>query len=92
ALIAPPGVMVFAVGRIWQRFHHRPWLRDVQAGLSAVTVGLVAAAALLLAETSAEGWRAILLVVAAAIVLTLTRIHPLLVLGVGAVLGMAGWV
>jgi len=41
----------------WRRFKDRPWRRIVQAGLVPLTVGLVAASGILIAEASAPSWR-----------------------------------
>jgi len=92
AFIMPPGLLVFTVGRVWQRLRGRPWLRDVQAGLTAVTVGLVGAAALLLAQSAAIDLTAWLVVIVAAIVLLRTRLHPLWILAAGALIGAAGFI
>ena len=90
AFILPPATLVFGIGRLWQRLRGRHWLAPAQAGLSAVTVGLVAAAALLLCESSADSIWAAVVVAAACFLLMRTRVHPLWVLAGGAAIGAAG--
>ncbi len=90
SFVLPPGLLVFCVGRLWQRLRGKPWLHDVQAGLTAVTVGLVAAAALLLARSAADNWQDWLAVVAATVILLRTRYNPLWVMIGGAALGAVG--
>jgi len=75
---------------VWQRLRGRSWLQPVQAGLSAVTVGLVAAAALLLCEQAGDSIPALAVVAVSALLLMRTRLHPLWVLAGGAALGAAG--
>lgn len=90
ALTTPSGLLTFFTTRAWYRFRDRPWRLVVQRGLVPVTVGLVTAAALLLAETTSATWAHAFLTVATATVLLTTRINPLLLLAVGAALGAAG--
>lgn len=90
AFVVPPGALVFFVGRLWQRLRGRGWLLAVQAGLNAVTVGLVAASALLLCESSAETPVAAIVVMAATAIVMWGRLHPLWVLAGGSAIGAAG--
>jgi chromate transporter len=90
ALIGPPVLLAFAIAKLWHRFRDRPWRRVVQAGLTPVTAGLVMSAAILLCMTTATSLPAIALSLATAAVLMTRRVHPLWMLGLGAVLGMAG--
>ena len=92
AFILPPCTLVFFVGRLWQRLRGRPWLATVQAGLTAVTVGLVAAAGFLLVRSAGDTWSALAGIGVATLVLMRTSIHPLWVLAAGAVLGAAGFI
>ena len=90
AIIGPSSVLTWAVAGAWHRFRDRPWRKRVQAGLVPVTVGLVAAGAALLVQSTTQGpaTAAICLAVAAAVLGT--KLHPLWLLAGGAVLGMAG--
>ena len=58
--------------------------------MTPVTVGLVAAVATVLARSTAPDWRTAALTAAVAIAVLTTRIHPLLLLAAGALLGAAG--
>lgn len=91
AMIGPSSLLTWASASAWHRFRARPWRRRIQAGITPVTVGLVAAAAALLAATTDPDWRAVMLTLAvAAAVLGAPRVHPLALLAAGAVLGAAG--
>ncbi|MCK8785099.1 chromate transporter [Roseomonas sp. NAR14] len=89
-IFLPGAVLTGIATGLWERFRAAPWRRALQRGLVPVTVGLVAASALLIAASvdSAPGLAAVTLAVAA--VATLTRLHPLWLLGTGALLGLAG--
>lgn len=90
SLVLPPIMLSYAMGSLWRRYRGWLWLVPIQAGLNAVTVGLIAAAALLLSEASAISTPAGVIVVVSSIVLIRTKAHPLWVLGAGAVLGASG--
>ncbi len=89
-MIGPSSVLTWAVSGAWHRFRDRPWRAMLQAGLGPVTVGLVAAGAALLAASTSQGWPTAAITLAVTAALLLTRLHPLWLLGVGAVLGMLG--
>jgi chromate transporter len=90
AFILPPCTMVFFVGRLWLRLRDRPWLATVQTGLTAVTVGLVAAAGYLLVRSAGDDATAFGGIAAATLIFMRTRLHPLWVFALGAALGAAG--
>ncbi|HEJ9093743.1 chromate transporter [Serratia odorifera] len=88
AKFGPSSIVTLLVMGVWKRFKDRPWRRNVQAGLVPVTVGLVAASGVLIAESSATDWHLALLIVIATAAGINKRIHPLWVLAGGAVLGL----
>ncbi len=87
ALIGPSSVLTYVTARLWHRFRERPWRNLVQAGLVPVTVGLVAASAALLFAATTHDLLTAIITGTASIVLVTTRLHPLWVLGAGALLG-----
>ena len=60
----------------------------VQAGITPVTVGLVAATAALLAQTADRSWLLAAVTLAVAAASLATKLHPLWLLGAGAAAGM----
>ena len=83
-------LLSYTVSRAWHRFHHAPWRAVVQRGLTPVTVGLVMAAATLLTEATSGDWAKGAVTAATAVVLLSTRVHPLILLGLGGALGAMG--
>lgn len=90
ALVGPCALLTWLVAGAWHRFRDRPWRLLVQAGLAPVTAGLVVAAAIVLSRSTAVSPGHAALTAAAAVLLTATRLHPLWLLGSGAVLGALG--
>jgi len=90
AMIGPSWVLTYAVFRAWDRFKNRPWCMAIQNGLAPVTVGLVASSAFLLARAADTDTVTVLLTAGTAAAAYWTRINPLWVFAVAALLGVAG--
>jgi len=92
AVCVPSSVLTFGIAHIWDRFREAPLRVAIQHGLAPVTVGLVLASGYILARTVDQTWAALALTAATVAVTLTTRLHPLLLLGAGAALGVAGFV
>lgn len=92
ATIGPTSLLAYAVFRSWDRVAGAPWRRPVQNGLSAVTVGLVAATGLLLARATDESWAAVAVTTVTATVCYATKLNPLWLFAGAGALGAAGFV
>jgi chromate transporter len=89
AIVGPPSVLAFAVGRGLDRLKDAAWLSAVKGALGPVVVGLMMASGLVTAQ--AANHTAILwgLTAAAAVFMYLLRRNPLWVIAGGAILGIA---
>jgi chromate transporter len=92
AMCGPSCLLTFFAGRMWERFKHARWRIILQAGLVPVSVGLIAASALVLARTADISWVAVGITLATAAAGYFTRVHPLWMFGLAAALGYAGLV
>lgn len=92
SLILLPSIVVYVLARNWPRLRAASWLAPVQTGLNSITIGLIAAAGILLMRAAASSWVAVLLTLASVALLLRTKIHPLLLLAIGAVIGALGLV
>ena len=90
SLVAPACLLTFFVSGAWQRFRTARWRVVVQAGLTPVTVGLLLAAAVVLARGAVHGVGAAAIFVATTTAVLSDRVHPLWLLAAGAALGVAG--
>jgi chromate transporter len=89
AKFGPSSIVTILAMHAWNRFKDRPWRRVAQKGLVPVTAGLVAASALLIAQSSDTSWLAWVITCVCALLAFKTRIHPLWLLGGGALVGLA---
>jgi chromate transporter len=90
AKFGPSSIVTALVLGLWQRFKDRPWRRVVQSGLVPMTVGLVAASAALITVATDHSWGLLLITAVTAAASLATRLHPLWLLGGGALAGLAG--
>lgn len=89
-MIVPSSLLTIAVVGVWDRFRNAPWRRAVQAGLVPVTVGLFLSAATMIALAADHTLALGLLTFTVAGLSLGTAIHPLWLLGAGAMLGVIG--
>ncbi len=90
AMFGPSSVVTGIALHAWNRFRHAPWRRAVQAGLVPVTAGLVAAGAALIASIAAATPALAAVTAVAAALSVATKLHPLWLLGAGALFGLLG--
>lgn len=90
ALVLPPAILAYWFAIWWRRMKGAAWLAPVQAGLNAVTVGLIASAGILLVRASAVSVMAGVIAGVTVLTLSTTKLHPLWLLAAGAVLGAMG--
>lgn len=88
AFFLPTALLTFGAGRLWIRLESWPWRASIQQGLAPVSIGLILAGSINLAEGALTGWFAGAIAVAVFALLLRTRINPaFLVLG-GALVGL----
>ncbi len=89
AIVGPPSVIAFAVGRGIDRLKDAAWLSAVKGALAPVVVGLMMASGLITAQAANYAAFLWLLTAIAAIFMYVLRRNPLWVIGGGAALGIA---
>jgi chromate transporter len=89
AMVGPTCVFAFWISRIWDRFKNAPWRAAVQSGLVPVSLGLLAASALLIARGAGGTWVSLAIMAATAVMAYFSRISPLWAFAVAGLIGMA---
>lgn len=92
AMCGPTAVLALYLGRTWDRFKHAPWRVAVQAGLVPISVGLVGASAIVLTRAADHNWIAAVITAATAAFAYWTKWNPLWLIGIAALVGLAGLV
>jgi chromate transporter len=92
AMCGPTCVLAFYVGQVWERFKHAPWRVAIQAGLVPISIGLIAASALVVTSGITHNLAAVAIILAAAVMSYTTRLNPLWIFVAAALIGLAGLV
>ena len=84
----PACLLMFFVGRIWDRFADSPWKLAIQNGLAPVTIGLMLAGTLVLAHAVILGPATAVIAVVVTLILLRIHVNPALLIFGG---GIVGW-
>ena len=85
ALYLPSSALCYASARVWNKHRGKPWHRAVESGLTPVAAGLIFSGILALLQMGRTGplsW--ITVAVVAGLLMARPRLHPLLLIGCGA--------
>jgi chromate transporter len=89
-MCGPACAVAFQIVRAFHRFKESRWAIAVQAGLIPVSVGLVAATALIVARSADQGWGTLLITAATFALTRWTSVSPLWALGAASLIGWSG--
>lgn len=89
-LIAPTCVLTYVMSRLFDHFKEAAWRNTVQTALVSVTIGLIAAGALIIARAADHDWKTLVVTMASFAITYWTRVSLLVPLGIAAVLGIVG--
>jgi chromate transporter len=90
AMCVPTAVLAYYVSRLLARSNQSRWPAIIQSALVPLSIGLMAASGLILAQTTDRGVVAVLVTAAAAAMAFATRLNPFWMLLAGGILGFAG--
>ncbi len=91
-ICGPSCVIAVVIARVMHRAPDARWVTLVRRGLAPLTIGLMFATGWVLTRGADHSAGTIMLTVATVLACTLTRVHPLLLVGLGALVGGLGWV
>ena len=92
AMCGPTCFLAYGVSRVFERFRTARWRIAIQAGLVPVTVGLIAASALIIARAADHDLAGFAITAATFALVYWTRISPLVAFAAAALLGLGGFV
>ena len=90
AMCGPACAFALFVSRIWDRFKRARWWVVIQAGLIPVSIGVMAASALVVARAASTTWVAIAVTAVAAAASYKLTLNPLWIFAAAALLGLIG--
>lgn len=89
-MIGPSSALTVVVAGLWERFRAAHWRLVLQRAITPIAGGLILAAASVLLRAADHGGRAWIVSLAVILLSLRGRLHPLLLLAAGAVLGALG--
>jgi chromate transporter len=90
AMCVPTAALAYFVSRWLARSGQSRWPAIIQTSLVPLSIGLMAASALIVARAADQTWAAAFATIAAAVLAASTRLNPLWILVIGGCLGFAG--
>jgi chromate transporter len=90
AMVAPTCLLTYVVSRLFDRFRQATWRNVLQTALVSMSIGLIAASALIIARAADHDWKTLAITAASFALTYWTRISLLVPLAAAAVLGLAG--
>ena len=90
-MCGPACGVAFFIAQAFDRFKEKRWRKAIQAGIVPVSVGLIAATALIISRGSDHNFPTFAITVATFALTYWTRLSPLYALGAATVIGVAGW-
>lgn len=91
AMILPSSVLTFYADRmLWRAAGAEVWRDLLDNGLAPITVGLIAASGVLVASANMSHVLSLVLTAACALISWRTKFHPLWLIAIGAIAGIAG--
>lgn len=91
AMCLPMSVLIYLLIDRWESFAGKRWQKAISLGVAPLAVGLVFSGATLIAQSAGLGPGGWLLLLATAVLSLKTRLHPLWLIGAGALCGLLGW-
>jgi chromate transporter len=90
-MCGPTCLLAYGISRVFDRFRTARWRIAIQAGLVPVTIGLIAASALIIARAADHDWPAYAITAATFALVYWTRVSPLIAFAGAALLGFLGF-
>jgi len=90
AMCGPTAILAYCVSHFLARSSQSRWPAIIQAALVPLSIGLMGASGLVLAQAADRTWIAVLMTAVAAAVAFATRLNPFWMLLAGGLLGFAG--
>ena len=91
AMVVPSSVLTFYADRMfWRAAGAEVWREIIDNGLAPITVGLIAASGVLVASANMSHVLSLVLTAACALISWRTKFHPLWMIAIGAIAGIAG--
>jgi chromate transporter len=90
SMCGPTCILAYFIGKLWDKFKYARWRTIVQAAMLPLSLGLIAASALVIAQVVASSWTAAGLTAGTALLTYLLQVNPIWIFLAAALLGLVG--
>lgn len=90
AMCGPSSLLIFVFIRFWEKIRGTRWRLIIQTGISPLAIGLVLASGCIITRGADNSWGAYTLTAATVLIVLNYTFNPLWLIGLGALLGLAG--
>jgi chromate transporter len=87
AVFVPAGIVVYVLGRLWDRMHAHPWRDAFARGIAPVVLGLIWASVWTIGTGAIDGWATVAVAAAATVLMLRTEWNQSLMILVAGVVG-----
>lgn len=91
AIFVPSSVLLFLVAHFWERIQGKPWQISIQKALMPITTGLILSSAWVVGRTAISGWLTGGMALVALVIILRTKINPILIMGMAALVSWMVW-
>lgn len=91
-MCGPSSVLAYYISGTWERFKYARWRIAVQGGLIPISIGLIGASGIIVAQAADHNLLAYLVTAAAALITYATRLNPVWLFAAAGLLGFAGFI
>lgn len=89
-IMLPSSLITFFAHRLRNRYAEHPLTQSLKLGLGPIAIGLVTATGIVLAKTADDNWLMALLTIATVVIVAKTKLNPMWLFAVGALVGIVG--
>lgn len=90
-LLLPEFILVYSISVTWDSIRKKPISHIITEGVAPVTIGLLFSGAIVVATSSVHGAGGAVVAIFAFFIFCLTKINPILVMAIAAIIGLMGW-
>lgn len=83
----PMSVAIYLLFGRWEQFKDAPWRKAIQTGVAPMAVGLIVSSGALIVQATGINWQVAVLLIMTVILNIKTKIHPLWLIALGALVG-----
>lgn len=87
AVFVPAAIVVYVLGRVWERMQTHPWREPFARGIAPVVLGLIWASVWTIGRGAVDGWVTVVIALVAVVLMLKTELNQSLMILIAGVIG-----